>query len=582
MFFYLDIENTWDTKVVEVILDEGDRQPDFTRPNVLYLNKGVQRLASFECGADMRLILLGDPIFAGQESLLCSFVSKDAQLDEYRLYENIKGHYYWFLLYRGGLRCGASFGAVYPVYFQAEKDRVTLSSSSFYLAGKTGAEPGNKRNLLERLLFNYPFFGSTWWADIQLLDAHRHLHLTGHSWAVEGHFELERYFGAPEYHSRDRLDELGALFQDECAHFFPDEPFAVSLTGGFDGRTLTAAARKAGKTFFTYSFGQPGAPDVENPARQSKKLGLSYHPVLLDETYLKKYALDSARAFMQLTEYNGNLGRPHYYYAARALSEKTRYIVTGNFGSELFRALHLAGVMMSQCLIDVFSATDNSWKDTLRREALQWGELFTEETESLIEDLQAYLSARKGQDPNHRFYGFVLGEIFRKYFGPELVMQSHFLNNRTPYLNLSFFKALNQTIWSGVHSRLFEKMKSRRMKGQLFYATFLRHSDQDLYRMPTTKGYCPADVLEPWRMPLLVGGVLVQKYLKKEFADDNGVEAFFSRYAGELAAHLRENGATPELSVLLRETDRMEEKIKRYSIALGWTSTTEMFTPLSK
>ena len=274
---------------------------------------------------------------------------------------------------------------------------------------------------------------------------------------------------------------------------------------------------------------------------------------------------------MRLTEYNGNLGRPHYRYAAEALSEKTRYIATGNFGSELFRALHIPGVMMSRPLIDVFSAPDDSWKDILRAETAIWGrDTFAEETDALIADLEAYLRQSEGMDPNHRFYIFVFGEIFRKYFGPELIMQSHFLNNRTPYLNLHFFKALNQTIWSGVHSRLFEKMKSKRMKGQLFYATFLRHADRLLYTLPTTKGYSPADVYEPWRMPMLAGGVLTRKYLKKD--------AFFSRYHRAISGEW--NAAempSPEIRAMLAGAPSeisggkyFEKWIKLYSILYGW------------
>lgn len=579
MVFYLEIESVFGPDL-KVILDEGNGLPATTRPNTLYLSKGRQRMVSFECGPDKRVILLGDPVFTAQESLFCELVSEDGRMDEGRLYENIKGHYYWFLHHKNGLRCGSSFGAIYPIYYYEGIERSAISSSSFYLAGKTGAEPGNRRNLLERLLFNYPFFGSTWWKDIQLLDSHRHLHLTGHRIGVEGNFQLERYFGSPEHRSRARLDDLAALFQEESNAFFPDEPFAVSLTGGFDGRTLVAAARRAGKNFFTYSFGRPDAPDVVNPAKQSKALGIPYQPVLLDEAYLSGQAWDSAQAFMQLTEYNGNLGRPHYHFAAQTLSEKTRYMVTGNFGSELFRALHEPGVMISQSLIDVFSAKDDSWKDALAREISRWGDGWKEAEESLMEDLSAYLNAGAGQDANHRFYQFVFGEIFRKYFGPELVMQSHYLNNRTPYLNLAFFKALNQTIWSGVHSRLFEQLKSRRMKGQLFYASFLRQADKKLYQMPTTKGYTPADVLELWRMPLLVGGVALQKYLKKEFYDDNGVEAFFGKRAEALDDLIRARGGdTATLERLLKPEPHMEKRIKQFSIALGWASTAEAFVP---
>jgi len=280
---------------------------------------------------------------------------------------------------------------------------------------------------------------------------------------------------------------------------------------------------------------------------------------------------------MRLTEFNGNFGRPHYHYAARTLAEKTNYILTGNFGSELFRALHLPGVMMSECLIRVFAATDDSWKDFLRQKAQHLDkQFFHHETESLIADIERYIARMKDWEANHKFYYFVFNEIFRKYFGAELVMQSAYLNNRTPYLNLHFFRELNKTIWSGVHARLFEKVKSKRMKGQMFYATFIRQADPRLYHLKTNKGYSPADVLEPWRLPMLAGRVVWHKYLNNKEIDDNSVHAFIQKYHRPIAGQISRGSPSFFQSVFeksftqIPKEENIENLVKFYSIAAGW------------
>ncbi len=243
--------------------------------------------------------------------------------------------------------------------------------------------------------------------------------------------------------------------------------------------------------------------------------------------------------------------------------------------------MHQPGVMMSEALIRVFSSPDASWKDFLREAAgAGAAAFFQNELDALIADLERYLEEYNDGDPNRRFYRFVLEEIFRKYFGPELVMQSGYLRNRTPYLSLPFFQSLNETVWAGVHARLFEKQKNKRMKGQLFYAAFLRRTDPQLYRLPTNKGYSPADVLETWRLPLLLARVARQKFFRKETGDSNAVEAYLSRYrhalvdVGQAAADPVLNRSGIVLALQNTPLDELEKTIHAYTLAAGWTAAT--------
>ena len=593
MFFYLEYRLSQSPEIKTKQLANGEQLPAFPEAGTLYLRQGKQRLISFDVPGG-KFMLLGDPVTTPGQQLSEQIVPVPGQIMQHVLYDEIKGHYYWFYLPdpvrenpNHQFLCGNSFGAIYPVYFTVEKERGFVSSASFLLAEKTNAASKDKQNLLERLLFNYPFFNSTWWSGIRLLEAHRYLKLGPGGAVVAGNFEISDYFGAPEDTSRDSLPELADLFQKQTELFFPGEQFAISLTGGFDGRTLVAAAKKAKRNFFAYSFGRPDSTDVSMPAAQAAQLRIPYHPIYLDDAYVENQSLESAWNFMRLTEFNGNFGRPHYQYAARLLAEQSNYILTGNFGSELFRALHLPGVMMSECLIRIFSAQDDSWKDFLKQAAAQWdGSFFQHETDVLIAGIENYLEKMKGWEANHKFYYFVFNEIFRKYFGPELVMQSEYLNNRTPYLNLHFFKALNKTIWSGVHARLFEKVKSKRLKGQMFYATFIRQADPTLYHLKTNKGYSPADVLEPMRLPVLAGRVVWHKYLNNNEIDDNSVHAFIQKNHRSIAEQIYRDSPAffhpvfEKSYIDIPAEKNIENLVKMYSIAAGWKEAGKTIVPL--
>ncbi len=557
--------------------------------NTLFLQKGAQYCYR-QVLAGGELILLGDPVFPKGQMDWSQFIGQDNRPDQNALFMQVRGHYYFFYLTEETVYIGSSLAAIYPIYYAKEGNHLVVSSEAFAVAEQLQEKKQDRSNLLERLLFNYTFLNTTWWEEVSLLESSRYLLIEQGTFTIAGTFEISDYFGSPSSHSRSTLKDLMPYFQEEMALFFPDEPFGISFTGGFDGRTIVAAARKAKKNFSTYSFGRPGSSDIDFPLRQSPELGVSYTPIYLNEAYLEEHALSCAYEFVRSAAYNGNFGRPHYAFAARQLSEEVKFILTGNFGSELFRALHDPGVMISQSTVDVFHAEGEEWKDKLRQATLQWDkQYFSTALDQLVARMESYLAPRKHWDANHRFYHFVFNDLFRKYFGPELIMQSRYFNNRTPYLSLSWIHRLNQTIWSGVHARLFEKKLNKRMKGQMFYASFLRYADKQMYYQTTNKAYSSADVLARWRLPLLVGKVIIHKYIKEREENENGSQDFFKRYHKQIAEPWPAEQLPDFLYHKLLESYEkvpqgvaMDYWIKLYSILQGWTAAQQKSIVISK
>lgn len=520
------------------------------------VEKGCQDRLRFDIGPDEHLELVGDPVFRDPATFPASVFGPDGRVDGARLFRAVPGHYYWFHQVGDTLECGSSFGGLLPLFHAEYGGRVHIASMARSIANTCGLAADDRGWLLERTLFNYPLFGRTPWKAIRRLPSHSKLVVTDKGARVERFFRVEDHFGDGARSSRADMDELCAVFEQECKLMIPARGFALSFTGGFDGRTLLGAARKLGRQDFTaYGFGAPGESDIVLPETQASELGVPYRAILLDDRYVREDALASALAFMELSGQEGNLGRPHYHYAARLLAREHTHIVTGNFGSELFRALHAPGEMMTEHLIDVFRAPDDGWRARLIAAA---GNAFASEAEQLADGLATYLAEAAGLTPSQRFYRFVFDELFRKYFGPEIVVQSHFLRNRTPFLSLRFVEAVHRTAWAGVHARLFERDRARRMKGQAFYAAFLRCADPRLYRMPTNKGYAPVDVAERWRLPLLATRSLWKRAVAPERADSNGVGAFLRMHK---AAILDRYG-------LIDEGD----DLRRLSVRVSWAA----------
>ena len=504
-------------------------------PFSVVIEPGCRDHFRFDIGPDERVEVLGDPVFRDRPSFPRSVLGLTGRVDGAKLFDLVPGHYYWFHWRGDALECGSSFCGILPILYRYVPGRMDICSSSFRIARELGLPADDRGYLLERTLFNYPLFDSTPWKTINRLPAHSKLTAGDVALKAERFFSIEEHFGNGNGSSARDMDTLCDAFERECDLLIPAKSFALSFTGGFDGRTLLGAALKLGRSAFsTYGFGLPGESDIALPEKQAHELGVPYSPILLDDRYVREDALASALAFMELSDHAGNLGRPHYHYAARLLARDHTHLVSGNFGSELFRALHAPGALMTEHLIAVFGSADSAWREAIVHAA---GKDFNTEVPELIADIEAHLASAASLSPSQRFYRFVFDELFRKYFGPEIVVQGEFLRNRTPFLSLRFVQALHRTAWAGVHSRLFETDKIRRVKGQVFYAEYLRRAHPRLYRMPTNKGYAPPDVVEGWRLPLLLAKFAWKRFARSEVVDSNSIDAFFGLRQHAILTH---------------------------------------------
>jgi len=115
---------------------------------------------------------------------------------------------------------------------------------------------------------------------------------------------------------------------------------------------------------------------------------------------------------------------------------------------------------------------------------------------------------------------FVFEELFRKYFGAEIVNQFKCLKNRTPFLDIEFLKALFKTELSGIYSEFFEHNPFKRYKGQVLYAHIIRKAYPDFGKIMTDKDYKPDDLINIFGKFNILEGYLKQKVFKKEICHD--------------------------------------------------------------
>ena len=471
-------------------------------------------------GNDYEFVAWGDPISGDMFSNELS-VRRSAGF----IVSNLSGHYYFLFYDKRSLELivGNSLFSILPVYYCIKEDSIIISDNVFALGKHAGFKTVSYRFILESLLFNYPLFNQSLIEGVMLLSSNSNFAFGKSGHQIARHTAVEEWFSDDPEPWRRSAGHMTDIFLETVKKYLPGNHYMTALTGGFDGRTLTAAGLYHDHKFTCYCFGSESARDLQLASEISAGAGIPFLSVNLDAEYLMDHSLEAGKEFIINSSGTATFTRAHYIHASSLLAKETQYIITGNFGSELFRAMHVRGVMISTALYDVFAArgADDAFEKLLQSPLLSFLNLeaFQSELAGLkddLADLPCFSERYKKLTRNKQFYIFVLEEIFRKYFGSEMISQYPYVTNRTPFLDQLFIKELFSTGFAGIHSEFFEENPLKRYKGQMLYASVIREAAPQLGRFPTDKGYRPDDLLS-------IAGKLrvISRYLAKQMRKGN-------------------------------------------------------------
>lgn len=472
------------------------------------------------------ILWMGDAVLPdGFSSLPALLKSLNEQFD-LETFLKTGGSYYCFRYdaKSGKLFAYTGFLNIMPIYYY-NGDEFSMASAPQLIAEKVKVKfTPSKRYILERQLFNYPFGNSSIYNEISMLGGNENLCFDGQQLQIEKHTRIQDWFIKNPIPVKESLDYLSDVFNERTAKYFPDEEFYLSFTSGFDGRTVLSLALKEKVKFVAYSFGVKHYIDITLPLKQSKELGLPYKPFYLDELAYISKSLDFGYDLVETTGTLANIARAQYVYAIEQLSKDHKYLVTGNFGSELFRAFNNAGVLVTKFLVGLFQADNlEEFLEKYPYDELKYlnRDEFTTTLDGLKSDLlKNDLFKKDTYSKNERLYIFVFEDIFRKYFGAELSLQSNYMYNRTPFIDYQLVKEVLKSELAGVYSDFYESNPVNRRKGQLLYAHVIKKNSPQLFNMVTGKGYRPADLIQPFGKAMLVFNLLKKGFKKSRIKID--------------------------------------------------------------
>lgn len=482
------------------------------------------------------LWLIGDPIVEKDKTALIEKYLYESDVSN--LLQTINGHYRLIIFDRQNFTISitSSLFGILPFYYHRIGDLVYISSDVKSISDESSQNRTNKRFILENILFYYPLFNQTAFHNIFLVPAHHLLEISDKRISLTKHTYISEWFVRRPKPWKRSTGEMKDLFIDRVKHYLPDEAYVHALTGGFDGRCLVACGLYHQKKFETYSFGNDLSADTRIASELAAVAGLQFNFIKLDNEYVVDHSLDNGLQFVTSSGGYAGFARAHYLFACKLLSRQYRYMVTGNFGSEIFRAAHNAGPLISNNLYYLFNAATaaEALKKIEASPEFEWINIGTmkqswDELKSDIAGLPVFSNEYSGMTRNEKFYMMVFEEVFRKYFGAEMVNQFYYLSNRTPFLDITFLKEILKTGLAGVHSDFFENNPVKRFKGQVLYAHIIKKAFPAFNKILSDKGYRPKDLLS------LSGKFFITKsYLKKRLAslqdeiDPNSVDKAFA------------------------------------------------------
>jgi asparagine synthetase B (glutamine-hydrolysing) len=385
-----------------------------------------------------------------------------------------------------------------PIYFM-EQDNFIYISSSFLALSSILRDKSKNPDFYPGLAILYTQMNrATYYNGIKRLEYGEIIELDG-SIKIARERRFYDFFTSSPKPFKSSINDIADLFID-ISRFYVREPCAISLTGGFDGRTITGCAHHYNSDFINFSYGRKGNGDVDNPVFIANQLGLKYNLIELEQPYIDSEYIKCVESYIK---YSGGLNGfqyPQSIYSAKLLASPPKIIVTGYLGSEILANTKKADDEVCPESVLGFLKTgmgESNYAYSLCGILTQLGIVHdSNKITDIMDRMEAYfLQLPKQLSINQKFAVFAFENIYRNTFGTWIYDTMHFAKVRVPFIDKEFFKCICETKVSQFYREFLESRPSQRMYGQMLYPLILNKVWPELSTIISSKGYSPNDIL---------------------------------------------------------------------------------------
>jgi len=421
-----------------------------------------------------------------------------------RHYEIIKGNYAYILVKKNNYSVvivNSPFG-VLPINYAVQDGFVYISSNLTMILEQLTIKTVNKAALVQISMFDTILGNNTLIKEIKQLQYGRLITINGLKVDEDVYFNHSNLLGKKPLQRKDVIYDITQTLRDNAALLPTDKPFLMGLTGGYDCRLNFALINEKNyKNIKAYTYGMSISPEIKIAKLIAKKYNLSHEIIILEEEFEKDY-VSNADEVLKLGDGFTPFMRVNYYYAHRYLSKFSRECITGMYGSEFIKPMHVmedsvtinpqtVNAFYSENIVEALTQYFHKIKNS--QDSYFTQEVFCDTAwEETLELIRAnYITDKESLTKEERIFNFYLNEGMRKFFMELIRVDKMFVNHSLPYLDLDFLELLLKTKYAGVYNHIFNESLIKRRKGQLLYADTLAKLNPELNNIPVDRGYKP-------------------------------------------------------------------------------------------
>ena len=419
------------------------------------------------------------------------------------LVNNIKGNYACVLYHKADHKVeiiNSPFGVI-PLNYSVINGEILISSNLTMIKTQLPCVSVNKSALLQLSLFDTILGNNTLVSKINQIQYGQKVIIKGGRITIEKIYDHSKLFADEPVDRREAIDEIVNTLRTNSESWAYNEPILLGLTGGYDCRLNLALIPKSYlNNIIAYTYGMSGSKEIKIAKDITKRLNLRHEIILLDEEYEKHYSSLADEVLMLGDGFTPYM-RANYYYAHSYLSKYSNQCITGMYGSEFIKPMHVmedSVSINSQTVIAFFSENIDDalvhYFDTIKEtKKTFYSDIILskdtlDETIEMINEL--YIKPDQHLSKEGIIFDFYLNEGMRKFFMELIRIDKFFIDNTIPYLDLDFLELLLKSKYAGVYNNIFQSLYKRR-KGQLLYVDAMHLIDPELNNIPVDRGYKP-------------------------------------------------------------------------------------------
>ena len=435
------------------------------------------------------------------ESLVCAYQSRGIDF-----LTEVKG---WFNLFlyntteNVAVVANDRYGSK-PLFYVPTASGWTFATDLDSLRKASGLIPQvDQLTLIEAGLINFPLGDKTLFQGVKRLPAASCWEFRPGQVTRRQYWQAKSLIEGPSLQPYESLEQESDLFCQVVNQLSNGaNPLGLTLTGGFDGRTILSVLSAQNRDVRAFTFGLRNCREARIARKVAAGAQVLYEQIELEDDFREAFESYSRRT-VYLSNGQATFLRAHYLYAFEQQAKFGKVFMTGIGGSELIRAVHNTGNMYHQNLASMIAGPnpEQSIISTLENIAaigFLSKELFYDLREKLHDSLVENLIAPySGLSRNERFFLLNLCEILPKYFGAELGLEDAVCIVRPPYMDHDFISIIARSPFAAIYNSPFVENPIARRKGQLFYAYTINRFCPRLGYIATDRGYPPIFNLLP-------------------------------------------------------------------------------------